>query len=128
MSKAPLLDVLRNLRVCGAIYKVSLGLSFTLARAEAAQKRGGQEWYPDRAGAGGNARGGAAAWLGPARARPPPHPQAVPKAVTTAPLPFWQLVKQMRSGDVDLRRAVLVGSREAEAAIQSLAGKPFATE
>jgi hypothetical protein len=38
------------------------------------------------------------------------------------------LVKQMRSGDVDLRRAVLVGSREAEAAIQSLAGKPFATE
>ena len=48
--------------------------------------------------------------------------------MTTAPLPFWQLVKQMRSGDVDLRRAVLVGSREAEAAIQSLAGKPFATE
>ena len=38
------------------------------------------------------------------------------------PPPFrpGQLVKQMRSGDVDLRRAVLIGSREAEVAIDSL--------
>ena len=34
--------------------------------------------------------------------------------------PPRQLVKQMRSGDVDLRKAVLIGSREAEVAIEGL--------
>ena len=50
-----------------------------------------------------------------------PHPPLRRAAVqSSAPLPPWQLVKQMRSGDVDLRRAVFIGSREAEVAIEGL--------
>ena len=53
---------------------------------------------------------------------PTTHPTGTPRLRLCHPPPFRprQLVKQMRSGDVDLRRAVLIGSREAEVAIDSL--------
>ena len=56
----------------------------------------------------------------PTHAPPLLTPHLIGPLVRLSPSTPRQLVKQMRSGDVDLRKAVLIGSREAEVAIEGL--------